>query len=404
MTQKNERPRLQNFFIILSLGILNALTPFSIDMYLPAFPQIAADFQVSVTQVALSVSLYFVGFALGQIFYGPLLDRFGRKKPLYAGLTIYLIATIGCLFSTTLTQFLFFRFLSALGGCAAGVGAVAMVRDFFPAEAAAKVFSMLMLVLSVSPLLAPGAGSIVVMHAGWRTIFGILAVFCVIDLALLAFVIPKGYEPDASVQLKLKPILNNFLEILRNRQFTIYTVTGSLSFAGLFVYIAGSPAIFMDSFKVSTEVYGYIFAFLAAGMIGGGQINLLLSRWFKNASIFRFALIAEVIFGIIFFIGTLSFGYGLYATVALLFLILLSTGIGSPNATALALAPFSKNVGSASALLGFLQLGIGAITSAGVGLLEVKGSLPTATVICLASLLGLVILMFTTRKPQATYE
>lgn len=388
----------QNFLLILTLGILNALTPFTIDMYLPSFPEIARDMNVAVAQMALTVSIYFIGFALGQIFYGPLLDRFGRKQPLYFGLSLYVISSIGCMFSKSIESLLFFRFLSALGGCAANVGATAMVRDFFPPEAASKVFSLLMLVLSVSPLLAPTFGGMVILFAGWTTIFGILAVMGILNILLVAYVLPPAAGPDHSVELHWRPVLRNFRNILRNQQFSTYAFSNALSFTGLFVYVAGSPAIFMDGFKVSAQVYGAIFAALAAGMIGGGQLNILLTRKFKPASIFRAALTVQVIFAAAFFATTLLGVCGLYGTIAFIFLILLCAGITSPNGASLALAPFTKNVGSASALLGFVQLGTGAVASAVVGMLPIKGALPTAATMSISTALGLIILTAARRR------
>ena len=373
------------------LGFLCALTPLTIDMYLPAFPEIARDLGISVHQVAWTVSIYFIGFALGQIFYGPLLDRFGRKRPIYFGLSLYLIANIGCLSARSLEALLFFRFLSALGGCSASVGATAMVRDYFEKEAAAKVFSMLMLVLSVSPLLAPTLGGFVVVHESWRTIFAILAGVAVLDLFLIAS-LPNAYAADKSVLLRPRAVLSKYRQVLGESQFFVYSVAGAFSFSGLFVYVAGSPAIFMEDFHLSAQTYGGVFAFLAVGMVGGGQLNLLLVERFNSRKIFFTLLCAQAVLGGIFLAGTLLGGWGLVPTIALLFAILLCCGITYPNAAALALEPFSKDVGSASALLGFVQLGIGALTSMGVGFLDAKGSLPTAGVIFTSSILGLMVL------------
>lgn len=399
---KQVRSRRENFILIVTLGILNALTPFTIDMYLPSFPNIAADLNVPVEKLALTVSLYFIGYAFGQLFYGPLLDRFGRKPPIYFGLGLYAAATVGIIYSTSFNELLLYRLLSALGGCAASVGAIAMVRDYFPPAAGAKVFSMMMLVLSASPLFAPTIGSFVISIASWRAIFGVLAAFCFLDILLVAFALPKGYEPDRSVVLRLKPILSGFRSVLKNKQFATYTLAGSFSFAGLFVYIAGSPAIFMEGFKVSAQIYGVIFATLAVGMIGGGQLNLLLAKRLSGRTIFKYAIIMEVFFGLTFLTGTIFGVFGLTGTVAMLFFILLSAGISYPNAASLALEPFTKNIGSASAMLGCLQLGIGALTSAGVGLLEIKGSLPTAAVICISAVIALSILLFAERHRVAS--
>lgn len=390
----------QNFVLILTLGILNALTPFTIDMYLPSFAQISGDLGVSVARVALSVSIYFIGFALGQVIYGPLLDRFGRKPPLYFGLALYSLANIGCMQSTTLTQLLVFRFLSAMGGCAASVGATAMVRDFFPPEAATKVFSLLMLVLSASPMLAPTIGGFLVEVATWRTIFAILAGLGVVNFLLVAWVLPKAYQPDTSVSLRLRPILRNFGDALAVREFSTNVFAGSFALAGLFVYIAASPTVFMTDFAVPPRYYGVIFAILAVGMIGGGQLNLLLLSKFRSEKILRAALCFELFWSAAFLLAVLADVANLYATIGFLFLILLSTGIGYPNAASLALAPFTKNIGSAAALLGFFQLGVGALVSAGIGLLDMKGSLATALAITFSAGVGVTILFLFPKSHQ----
>lgn len=399
----------QNALLILILGSLEALTPFSIDMYLPAFTEIATDLQTSTAKVSFSISTYFIGFALGQIIYGPLLDYFGRKKPLYVGLIIYILATIGIMNTHSIDMFLALRFLQAIGGCVASVGAMAMVRDFFPVEDSAKVFSLLMLVLSVSPLLAPTIGGFVVAHASWRVIFATLVGLGILNLALSYFVLPEKFVPDrTTTSLNLKAIGRGFKEILQVRQFSTYVLAGSFSFAGLFVYIAGSPAMFMEGFKVSAQVYGIIFAILAVGMIGGGQVNLLLTKKFTSPQIFKSALLFQVVMGLIFLLGVYYNWLTLVPTVIILFLLLTGAGITYPNAAALALAPFEKNAGAASALLGFLQLGIGSVASAGVGLLNVTGSLPTALAMFASSLIGFIIVAYrgeslspTAQQPKA---
>ncbi|MFL5814973.1 MAG: multidrug effflux MFS transporter [Bdellovibrionia bacterium] len=377
-----------SFLLILTLGILNALTPFSIDLYLPAFPEIARDLNTAVARVSLSVSIYFVGFALGQIIYGPLLDRFGRKPPLYLGLFIYLLATLGCMKASSIEMLLLFRFASALGGSAASVGATTMVRDFFPSKDGAKVFSMLMLVLSVSPLLAPSIGSFIITVWGWRSIFAILSVIALVDVALIAFVLPNAYSPDPNVSLSLGGVLSSFKRIFANQRFRSYTLAGSLSFAGLFVYVAASPAIYMDGFGLGPKAYGAVFALLAMGMIGGGQLNHVLVKRYGSHQVFKGALLVQMVAGAFLLLGSLVLDFGMMSTTFSLFVILGCAGITYPNAASLALEPFSTHVGSASALLGFLQLGVGSFVAASVGLLDVKGTLPTAVVIFLSCLLG----------------
>src|SRR3954452_21973274 len=181
--------------IILLLGMLSVVTPFAVDMYLPAFSRIATDFGTTTPAIALSLSSYFIGFAPGQILYGPLLDRFGRKRPLYFGLALYVVAQVGCVLAPGVHAFIALRFVQAIGGCAAQVAALAMVRDFFPARESAKVFSLLFLIIGVSPLLAPTIGSLLVGAIGWRWIFVILGIYAAITLALIFGLLPEGHQP-----------------------------------------------------------------------------------------------------------------------------------------------------------------------------------------------------------------
>jgi DHA1 family bicyclomycin/chloramphenicol resistance-like MFS transporter len=356
-----------NWFIILLLGALSVITPFAVDMYLPAFSRIAAEFKTSTSAVSLSLSAYFIAFALGQVLYGPLLDHFGRKRPLYFGLTIYIAASLGCAHPHDMRTFIAFRFLQALGGCVAQVAAVAMVRDFFPSRESARIFSLLFLVIGVSPLLAPTAGSVIMTWLGWEWIFAVLACIAAAILALTFFLLPEGHTPDPTISLRPEPILRHFREIFRRPQFCIYALAGAFSFAGLFGYVAGSPMIFMDGFHVSAKIFGAIFATLTMGFIGGNQVNVILLRRWTSTQIFGHAVTVQVLIGALFVVGARLGWFGITATLILFFLFLSCIGLTYPNAAAMALAPFSRNVGSASALLGFLQTGTGAMISTCIG-------------------------------------
>jgi DHA1 family bicyclomycin/chloramphenicol resistance-like MFS transporter len=393
MIGTSHRSKQQTFFLILMLGALNTITPFSIDMYLPGFPEIARDLHTSIGNVALSVSTYFLGFAVGQIMYGPLLDRFGRKRPLYIGLGLYIAASVGCIAFHSINGLLLFRFIQALTGCVASVAAMAMVRDFFPVKESARIISLLVLILGASPLLAPTIGSFIVTTLGWQWVFVLLALIVLIIQAVIFFFLPEGHPPDTSVSLKPEPIIKGFKDILLKRRFCVYALAGTFSFAGLFVYVAGSPAIFMEGFHVSARVYGGIFALLSVGFIGGSQLNHLLSRRWSSEKIFETAVIVQVAAAMIFFVGVYNEWYGLMADIVCLFILLLCTGLTYPNAAAIAMAPFSKNAGSASALLGFIQIGIGGLISSGAGILHFKGSLSTAITMAVSSVLALIILL-----------
>jgi DHA1 family bicyclomycin/chloramphenicol resistance-like MFS transporter len=359
-------------WIILLLGSLCVVTPFAIDMYLPAFSRIAAEFRTTSPAISLSLSTYFVGFALGQVVYGPLLDRFGRKRPLYVGLIVYILCSIGCALAPNLRTFVALRFLEALGGCVAQVGAIAMVRDFFPAKESAKIFSLLFLMIGASPLLAPTIGSLLMSGLGWRWIFVLLATIAFVILSVTFFLLPEGHQPDHSVSLRAGPILNGFWNIFRDPQFLTYSLAGAFSFAGLFAFVAGSPIIFMDGFHMGTKAFGATFAVLVMGFIGGNQANVFLLRRYTSQQIFFLALLVQVAVGIVFFAGIHSHLVGLDSTLALFFLFLSCIGLTYPNAAALGLARFSRDAGRASALLGFLQTGTGAAVSMAIGLLGVQ--------------------------------
>jgi DHA1 family bicyclomycin/chloramphenicol resistance-like MFS transporter len=381
------------FFLILLLGSLTALGPFSIDMYLPGFPAIAQNLHTTVPQVALSLSSFFIGISAGQLLYGPLLDRFGRKKPLYFGLVLYVVASLGCLAVHRIETLIALRFVQAIGSCAAAVASVALVRDLFPVKENAKVFSLLMLVLSVSPLLAPTIGGYITAAYGWQAVFVALGGLGGLLLLATALWLPDGYTPDTTLSLRPRPILTNFWAVLREPQFTTYALTGAVSFSGLFAYVAGSPLVFMDLYHVEGKVYGWIFAFLSVGLIGASQLNSLLLRRYQSEQIVLVALGCQLLItGVL--LGLTSAGMlGLGGTVALLFLFLSCLGFTSPNTSALSLAPFTRHAGSAAALMGAIQMGAGALASVGVSLFNAHSALPMVGIMAGTSLLALGLLL-----------
>jgi len=381
------------FFTVLILGSLTALGPFSIDMYLPGFPAIAKSFHTTTAQVSLSLSSFFVGISIGQLLYGPLLDRFGRKNPLYAGLALYIITSIGCFFCTSIEMLILLRFIQAVGSCAAGVASMAMVRDIFPIKDNAKIFAFLILILGASPMIAPTVGGYVTVAYGWHTIFVILTGLAVLILIAVIFFLPESYRPDPTYSLKPKPIINSFLTVLKEPQFYTYALTGSFAFAGLFVYVSGSPLVFMEIFKVSAKTYGWIFAGLSVGFIGSSQVNNLLMKKFKSEQIVFCALAVQLITTIIFLIGAINGWFGLAGTIFMIFILLSCVGTISPNASALTLAPFLKNAGTASALMGAMQLGLGAFASLSVSFFNSRSAAPMAGIMAGSTLAAFLILL-----------
>jgi DHA1 family bicyclomycin/chloramphenicol resistance-like MFS transporter len=370
--------------LILILGSLTALGPFSIDMYLPGFSGIAKDLHTSVARVSMSLSSYFIGISAGQLLYGPLLDRFGRKKPLFIGLSVYILASLGCVYVTDIDLFIFLRFIQAIGSCAATVASVAMVRDLFPVKDIPKVFSLLMLVLGLSPMLAPTIGGYITEDYGWHTIFLILMFMGIAILTAAQIGLPNTYKPDTSISLKPKPIITNFLLVLKEPQFYTYAFTGAIAFSGLFTYVAASPIAFMDIYHVDAKTYGWIFAFMSVSFIGSSQLNSLLLKKFSSEQMIFSSLILQSVISIVFLVLSLNDLLGLYETIAMLFLFLGCLGISNPNTAGLTMAPFAKNAGSASALMGAIQLGLGALASFAVGIF-VKNSVTPMVVIMTAS-------------------
>jgi MFS transporter, DHA1 family, multidrug resistance protein len=384
--------------IIVILGALSTISPFAIDMYLPAFPQMADALHTSTAHISLSLSSYFAGMAAAQLFYGPLLDRFGRKIPLYAGLILFVAASMLCLCSRTVEWLIVLRFVQALGGCAAQVSAMAMVRDFFHVDETAKIISLLILIISASPLLAPSIGVYVAVHWGWQWVFIILSVFVLLMLAISKWILPEGHKPDRTISLRLPPILKNYSAVLREPQFITYALAGAFAFSGLLAYVASAPIVFMEVFQVSPQKFSAIFAGLAVGFIGSNQINILLLRKFSSEQIFRATLLVECPVATLLLVGTVCGWFGLSATLVLLFISLSSLGLAYPNAAALALVPFDKNIGSAAAMLGFLQIGVSGLASASIGIFDSHTMMPVALVLATTSWIGFAILLVGKRR------
>ncbi|WP_347053459.1 multidrug effflux MFS transporter [Flavobacterium olei] len=380
------------FTLILILGSLTALGPFSIDMYLPGFSGIAKDLNTTVAKVSMSLSSYFIGISAGQLLYGPLLDRFGRKKPLFVGLLVYILASLGCIYVSDIDAFILLRFIQAIGSCAATVASVAMVRDLFPVKDIPKVFSLLMLVVGLSPMLAPTIGGYVTEDLGWHAVFFILMCMGIAILAASQIGLPNTYKPDTSISLKPKPIITNFLSVLKEPQFYTYAFTGAIAFSGLFSYVAASPIVFMDIYKVDAKTYGWIFALMSVSFIGSSQLNSMLLKKFSSEQMIFGALISQSVISIVFLILALNNLLGLYQTIGMLFLFLACLGISNPNTAGLTLAPFAKNTGSASALMGAIQLGLGALASFAIGVFVKDSVAPMVAIMTTTTIVAFIIL------------
>jgi len=378
--------------LIIILGLLSTIGPFSIDMYLPGFPEIAVALKTTPEMVAYSLSSYFIGICAGQLIIGPLLDRFGRKPPLYGGLILYIIAAIGCAYAPTVEWLIVFRFFQAAGGCAGMVAPRAIIRDVFPVKENAKIFSLLILIIGVSPIIAPTTGGYITAHFGWHSIFILLAAITFLILIATVFILPESKRADPSFSLRPKPILTGFASVIKHPQFYTFAFTGSLASAGLYAYLAGSPFVFMELYHVSGQHYGWIFALVAGGLITCSQINNLLLKRYRSEQIVRVVLSIQSVVALIMVAGTYFDFLHLYGLIACIFFYLCCQGFSFPNSSALSMAPFAREAGSASALLGAIQMSMGAFSSAMVGFVSNGTAVPLTAVMATCSWLALIIL------------
>lgn len=371
---------------LILLGLLIAIAPLSIDMYLPAFPAIEQALGQHGGQAEYTLASFFIGISFGQLFYGPVSDRFGRKPPLYVGLVLYVFASIGCAWAGSLDALAAWRFLEALGGCSGMVIARAVIRDRCVASEAARAFSMLILVMGVAPILAPLLGGWINAALGWRTLFLALAGFGLLLLGLVHFAMAETRDARHAEPLSLGRALRDYARLLRDRSFLGYSLAASFASAGMFAYIAGSPHVLIEVYGIPPEHFGWVFGVNALGFIAASQLNVrwlrhtplttLLRRSLRLTALASLALLAFALYG----------EPPMLPLLACLFLFMTSLGLVNPNANAAAMASHGQVAGTASALLGMLQFGGAALTGTGLGLWSDGGVAALTTVMALCGL------------------
>ncbi|MDI1446339.1 Bcr/CflA family multidrug efflux MFS transporter [Polyangium sp. 6x1] len=371
---RRDRPGL----LALILGALAALGPLTIDMYLPSLPAIERDLGTTASMTQLTLAAYFAGLGIGQLAYGPVTDRFGRKRPLYVGLMLYVLASAGCAFAPNVETLIALRFLQALGGAAGPVVMRAVVRDLYVGPAAARLLSTLILVMGAAPILAPLLGGLTLEIAGWRTIFAVLTVLGAACLALMATALPE--TSTTRTRIELGALARNVRALLGHRGFVAYTLTGAFSQAGMFAYISGSPFVLIELFHVSPQRYGWFFGANAFGFIAASQVNhRFLARFSPGQLLARGTVVLAVMGAVLIALAVTGAG-GLPAVAVSLFGFMASLGFIGPNATALAMDDQGSRAGLASAVLGSIQFGIAACASSFVGLLNDGSMRPMAGV------------------------
>ncbi|RQP10250.1 MAG: Bcr/CflA family efflux MFS transporter [Parapedobacter sp.] len=389
-------------FILITLGLLSAIGPFSIDMYLPGFDAIADSLDTTVSHIQLSLTSFFIGIASGQIIYGPLLDRFGRKIPLIVGLVIYIAASISCMLTNSADYLIAYRFVQALGSCGGMVASRAMVRDFYGPRESAKIFSLLMLVIGISPIVAPTVGSFVISRWDWHGIFLVLAIITTCILLAVIFFLPESRGSNPAISLMPRPIAQSYWQVFKTRQFFTYSFAGGLASSGLYAYLAGSPYIMITLYGLSEKQYGLVFALIASALITASQLNRYLLNRYSSEKVAKVALMVQSSLGLLLAILCVAGAINLLVMIALIFLFLGSQGFVFPNTSALALAPFSRLAGSASALLGGLQMACGALSSGLVSYFHNETTVPMASTMAGCACLSLFILLAGSRLPAGT--
>lgn len=375
---------------LLLLGALTAIGPLSIDMYLPAFVAMAEGLSGSRGEIERTLPMFLAGLAIGQLVYGPISDRFGRRPPLMVGLGIYVLGSLGCALASDVSTLTAFRLVQALGGGVGMVVARAVIRDRLDPQASARAISKLMLVMGLAPILAPLAGGWMLEVASWRGIFVVQAIFGAICLAW-GFAALVESRPLHSVQpLRLLGALRVYAELATDRRFLLPTLCGGLGMGGMFAYIAGSPFVLIAMYGVDASDYGWIFGFNALGLIAASQLNGYWLRRFTPMTVLRYSSFVPALAGVGLLLMSLSGPPPLSILVTGLFVYVASLGAITPNTAAIAMAPHGRAAGAASALLGSLSFTIGMVAGLAVSLLEGRGVLPMAGVMAVCGLLSSV--------------
>jgi len=343
------------------LGLLTAVGPFAIDMYLPALPSIANDFHVSPAAAQASILSFFLAIALGQVVYGPISDSFGRRRPLYFGLSLYVVGTIACSLAPTIEWLIVARFVQGIGACAGGTIPSAIVRDLHTGHEAARLMSLIMLVFSVSPMLAPLTGSFIVQFGTWREIFWVIAVLGLASLAVGVFWLKETRPPGQRIPFDAREVARNYLALFRDRRYLGVVFIGAFGISSFFAYLAGSSFIYIDHFGLTPTQFSFAFSVNAIAFIGMAQFAGYFGKRFGLAAVINVALAFYLLVTVIL-LGLIVAGVdNVFVFIGFLFVAFGSMGLVIPSTAPLALQEYGETAGTASALMGTLQLVVAAV-------------------------------------------
>lgn len=368
---------------LVMLGVLTAVAPLSIDMYLPSFSAVERALAAPPGAMELTLAYFFIGLTLGQLFYGPLSDRYGRKPPLYFGFALFTFASIGCALAGNITALLICRFLQGAGGCSGLVIPMAIVRDRTTTRESARAFSMLMLVMGLAPIVAPSFGGWLFTVFGWRAIFMALALFGSGALAAITFGLDESHAIAHQPALNLKNVTGTYIYLLRNKTYIGFALAGGFSMAGMFAYIAGSPFVLIDLYGVAPRHYGWFFGINALGLIASSQLNMRTLASIPASTILRHALWAPPVIGLLLAALAFSRFISLPWFLAAFFCFVASIGWILPNARASTLATHGQIAGAAAALGSAIQFFLATLAGALVSIFHNGTGQPLAVVMAL---------------------
>jgi DHA1 family bicyclomycin/chloramphenicol resistance-like MFS transporter len=380
------------------LGVLSAIGPLAIDMYLPAFPAIARSMHVGESQIQLSMISYFLAFAVGQLFYGPVSDRFGRKIPLLVGYAIYLSASVGAALLVNIESLIAMRFLQGLGACSGMAIGRSIVRDLGSGPDGARLFAMMALVIGLSPILAPSLGSFLLTMFSWTSIFWFMAAFSLLCILSIWFGLPETH-PSAHRAYRLHTAFTAYSRLLQNRRFVTLISVGAFAQAGFFVYLSGSPFVLMTLHGIDPRAYGVLFGLNAISLISGSQLAAPLLRIARAEVIVLLTVTLYALLALLLLIATLAGLDSLPVTVVLLFLLVGALGTLNPITQMMAIEDHAKQAGAASALMGATQMGMGAFASSALSVVHAHSARPLAAVIFACACLALLATALSHNSP-----
>ncbi|WP_262282001.1 multidrug effflux MFS transporter [Micromonospora sp. MA102] len=389
----------QQLRLVLVLGSLIAIGPLTIDMYLPALPAITADLATTSAAVQLTLTGTLAGLALGQLLIGPLSDAVGRRLPLLAGLALHILASLLCVVAPTVQVVGVLRVLQGLGVAATTVVATAVVRDLFSGSAFARLFSRLMLVMGAAPILAPTLGSALLRWSDWRGVFVALAVFGLLLVLVAAVGLRETLPPERRRHGGVAAVGRDYRALLRDRTFVGLVLVAGLAMAALFAYVAGSSFVFQQRYGLDEQQFGLAFGAGAVGLITATQLNVRLLRRYTPQRILVAALTVGTGAGLVLVSFAATGVGGLPAVLASLWVVLAAAGLAMPNAPALALSRHGEAAGTAAALLGAVQFGVGALAAPLVGVLG-TGSVAMAAVVAGGMAVALIVLLTVVRPAR----